>query len=133
MLAVRPWVIAMSAMFSACSQGNHSPERYVLTGNDKNLFFQTQLSTDPKKANEIIAEVERFAREHGMDSLIARETLPLGDFNVSANDPTINLRAMHTGAVGDTGVQIFAIVPNAPTPTDKKMVREFVSRIRSVG
>ncbi|MEG8220249.1 hypothetical protein OSJ57_06370 [Sphingomonas sp. HH69] len=105
----------------------------MLTGNDKNLFFQTQLSSDPEKAGEIIAEVEGFAREHGMDVLVARKTLPHGDFNVSANAPTINLRAMHSAAVGDTGVQIFAIVPDTPTPTDKKMVRDFVSRLRRIG
>jgi hypothetical protein len=132
MLAVHPWVIALSAMLSACGQGSHDPERYVLTGNDKNLFFHTQLSTDPGKADEIIAEVERFGRQHGMDVLVARKTLPPGDFNLSANAPTINLRAMHTAGMGDTGVQIFAIVPDTPTPTDKKMVREFVSRLRKI-
>lgn len=119
-------------MLSACGQSSHDPERYVLTGT-KNLFFQTQIPTDPRKADEIIVEVKRFAREHGMDLLVAHQSLPVGDFNVSANAPTINLKAMHTAAVGDTGVQIFAIVPETPTQTDKEMVREFVTRLRKIG
>jgi hypothetical protein len=105
----------------------------VLTGNDKNLFFQAQIPSDPRKAEEIIAEVKSFAREHRMDVLVARESLPRGDFNVSANAATINIKAMHTAAVGDTGVRIFAIVPHAPTQTDKEMVREFVTRLRRIG
>lgn len=132
MLVFRLWLCSVTAMLSACGQSSHDPERYVLTGT-KNLFFQTQIPTDPRKADEIIVEVKRFAREHGMDLLVAHQSLPVGDFNVSANAPTINLKAMHTAAVGDTGVQIFAIVPETPTQTDKEMVREFVTRLRKIG
>jgi len=120
-------------MLSACGQGSHDPERYVLTGNDKNLFFQTQISSDPRKADEIIAEVKSFARDHGMDLLVARESLPRGDFNVSVNVPTLNIKAIHTAAVGDTGVRIFAIVPGNPTQADREMVREFVTRLGRIG
>ncbi|APR52326.1 hypothetical protein CA238_11800 [Sphingomonas koreensis] len=129
----RLWVCTIAAMLSACGQGNHDPERYVLTGNDKNVFLRTQISSDPRKTDEIIAEVRSFAREHGMDVLVARESLPRGDFNVSVNVPTINIKAMHSAAVGDTGVQIFAIVPGTPTETDKKLVREFITRLGMIG
>ncbi|RSU38645.1 hypothetical protein CA223_12840 [Sphingomonas koreensis] len=105
----------------------------MLTGNDKNVFLRTQISSDPRKTDEIIAEVRSFAREHGMDVLVARESLPRGDFNVSVNVPTINIKAMHSAAVGDTGVQIFAIVPGTPTETDKKLVREFITRLGMIG
>jgi hypothetical protein len=133
MLAAPPWSIALAALLSACGQDGHDPERYVLTGNDHNLFFQTQLATDPKKSGEVIAEVKQFARQHGMDVLVAQKTLPPGDFNVSANAPKINLRAMHSSAVGDRGVQVFAIVPGEPTQTDKALVKELVGRLRRVG
>ncbi len=133
MSALRPCLIAIVMMLSACGAGGGESERYVLTGNDTNLFFETQLPTNPAKVDEIIAEVRSFGQEHGMDVLIARETLTPGDFNVSANSPTINLKAMHIAGAGDTGVQIFAIVPDAPTPTDEAMVRDFVGRIRRIG
>ena len=119
-------------MLSACGQGSLDPERYVLTGNDKNLFFQTLIPVDPRKTDRIIAEAKGFAREHGMDLLVARESLPPGDFNVSVNAATINIAAMHVAAVGDTGVNVFAIVPHSPTQTDKEMVREFVNRLSKI-
>jgi hypothetical protein len=123
----------LAAMLLGCGEGSHDPERYVLTGNDKNLFFRTQISTDPRKADEIIVEVKSFAREHGMDVLVARKSLLPGDFNVSAKAPTINIGAAHIAAVGHTGVQIFAIVPDTPTRKDKALVQEFVTRLRAIG
>ena len=127
------WLFTIAAMLSACGQASHDPERYVLTGNDKNLFFETEIPSDPRKADRIIAEAKGFAREHGMDLLVARESLAPGDFNVSVNAATINITAMHIAAVGDTGVKVFAIVPHSPTQTDKEMVREFVTRLRKIG
>ena len=132
MSVFRPWLFTIAAMLSACGQGGLDPERYVLTGNDKNLFFQTQILVDPRKTDRIIAEAKGFAREHGMDLLVARKSLPPGEFNVSVNAATINVTAMHIAAVGDTGVKVFAIVPYSPTQTDKEMVREFVNRLGKI-
>lgn len=127
-------VVSLITLFglTGCDLGGHDPERYVLTGNDANLFFQRQLTVDPSKADEIIATVRAFSRRHGMDFLLARESLPPGDFNVSANGPALNIKAMHTAAVGDTRVQIFAIVPKAPTEKDKALVAEFVAKLESI-
>ncbi len=126
------WSFTIAAMLSSCGQGSHDPERFVLTGNDKNLFFQTQIPIDPRRVDEVIVKMKRFAREHSMDVLVARESMPLGDFNVSVNSPNINIKAMHTAAVGDTGVRIFAVVPNAPTTADKERVLKLVDELRTV-
>ena len=58
-------VVAMTIL-SACSKSGHDPERYVLTGNDTNLFYKKELTIDPKGADEIIAKTRAFAKEHNM-------------------------------------------------------------------
>jgi hypothetical protein len=127
-------VVSSLAAFglSACHPGVHDPERYVLTGNDTNLFFQRQLAVDPRKADKIIATVKAFSRRHGMDFLMARKSLPPGDFNVSANGPMLNIIAMHSADVGGIGVQVFAIVPAKPTVRDEALVAEFVEELESI-
>jgi hypothetical protein len=125
-------LLAILNSLSGCNQGDRDPERYVLTGNDNNLFFQKQLVIDPKDADVIIAIVQAFSREHGMDFLLARESLPPGDFNVSANGPTLNIKAIHSAAIGDEGVQVFAIVPKTPTTNDRALVAEFVTKLEEI-
>ncbi len=124
--------VMIFSVLSGCNPSNHDPERYVLTGSDKNLFFHEQIAVNPKKFDEISAAVKSFSRKHGMDLLVAKESLPLGDFNVSANGPTLNIKAMHSAAIGDVGVQIFAIVPKAPTATDRALVNEFIADIKAI-
>lgn len=131
MMAVATSVMILSIV-SGCEQGNHDPERYVLTGSDKNLFFHRQIATDPGKVNEIAGAVRSFARKHGMDFLMAKDSLPQGDFNISANGPSLNIKAIYNAAIGDAGVQIFAIVPKAPTARDKALVTEFVAKLESI-
>mgnify|MGYP000187921458 CR=1 FL=1 len=128
--------IAISFMIlsglSGCDVGGNDPERYVLTGNDKNLFFQQQIVIDPRKVDEIGSVVNFFSRRHGMDFLSARSSLPPGDFNFSANGPTLNIKVMHNASMRDNGVQIFAIVPKEPTVKDKGMVRELINELKSI-
>lgn len=129
--AMAVWLMVLLGL-SGCNSSGHDPERYVLTGNDKNLFFQRQLTVSPRNTEKIIAAVKAFSRQHGMDFLLARESLPAGDFNVSANGPTLNIKAMHTSAVGDTGVQVFAIAPKTPTTGDRALVAEFVEKLENI-
>ncbi|WP_420606739.1 hypothetical protein [Novosphingopyxis sp.] len=117
---------------SGCNLGSHDPERYVLTGNDKNLFVHITISIDPNKEDEISSLVESFSQRHGMDFLSARKSLSSSDFNVSANGPSLNIKAMHTAAVEDTGVQVFAIVPKRPTNKDKALVKEFIMMLQNI-
>lgn len=121
-------VLAVTIL-SACGKSGHDPERYVLTGNDTNLFYKKELAIDPRRTDEIIATTRAFAKEHNMDFLLARESLPAGDFNTSVNGPTLNIKAMHTAAVDDKGVQVFAIVPKQPSARDEALVAEFVCRL----
>ena len=116
-------------MLAGCESNDNDPERYVLTGNSNVLFFEKELAIDPSRADEIVALTRAFASENDMDFLLARESLPPGDFNTSANSPTLNIKAMHTGAVGHSGVQVFAIVPKKPTPRDMELVNDYVCRL----
>ena len=125
-------VISLAVFVSSCNSSDHNPERYVLTGNHNNLFFQKEIHVNYKDANLIIAAVIKFSRDHNMDFLLAQESLPAGDFNTSVNGPMLNIKAMHTAAVGDTGVQVFAIVPNTPTARDRALVADFVAKIEQV-
>lgn len=67
-----------------------------------------------------------------MDFLLARNSFEPGDFNSSADGPSLNLQAMHIGAI-DKGVSISAIARGNPTPRDKALVEEFVAEIRKSG
>lgn len=124
--------VMVLSILSGCNPGNHDPERYVLTGSDKNVFFHEKLAVNPTKVDAIADAVKSFSWKHSMDFLMAKESLPPGDFNISANGPTLNIKAMHSAAIGDIGVEIFAIVPKGPTAADRALVKEFVVAIEAI-
>jgi hypothetical protein len=102
-------------------------ERNVIT--NKAPFYQTEVGTDDKRADAVISTVRSFAAQHHMDFLLAKRTLPAGDFNASANSSSINLHAMHSSGL-DRGVVIFAISKGDPTPEDKALAKDFVTKVR---
>ena len=63
-----------------------------------------------------------------MDFLLARESLEVGDFNASANSPSLNLHAMHVRTF-DTGVDAFAIAKADATARDRVLVQQFLARV----
>jgi hypothetical protein len=116
-------VVAM-AMLSGCN----GPERNAIT--DTAPFFQTTAPFHEDRIDDVIAGARGFSTRHHMDFLLARKTLFPGEFNVSANSPSLNLHALRSSAIDSDKVQIFAIARGTPTPEDKALVDEFVAQIR---
>lgn len=110
--------------------GCDDSERYVIT--EKAPFYEAEVGYDKAHTDQVIEAVRSFSKRHHMDFLLARESLGPGEFNASANGPSLDLKAMHI-AIFDKGVSIFAIARGAPTPQDKALVEEFVAEIRKSG
>jgi len=64
-----------------------------------------------------------------MDFLLARESLPKGDFNVTAAGRDLNLRVMHVGVIDGSNTTIFGITRGKPTDGDFKEAREFACAV----
>jgi hypothetical protein len=121
----RSWLawLAIVMLLAACDNS----ERNVIT--ERAPFFQKEVAFDGARTDAVIGAVQSFSTQHRMDFLLARKSLPPGDFNASANGPSLNLSAMHIGG-WDKGVSISAIARSDPTPEDKALVDEFVAQIR---
>lgn len=104
----------------------------VITDRSAHLFYDQRLTLDTSHTDQVIDVVRRFAAEKKMQFLLARESLPPGDLNVSANSRELNIKAMHTGAVGDTGFRIFAISRKPPTDADRASVEELVHMLQNI-
>ena len=105
-------------------------ERYVIT--EKAPFYEAEVGYDKAHTDSVIEAVRSFSKRHQMDFLLARESLGPGEFNASANGPSLDLAAMHSELL-DKGVSISAIARGDPTPHDKALVEEFVAEIRKSG
>jgi len=121
----RSWLAGLAAMMLLAACDNS--ERNVIMATAP--FFQTELAFDGAHTDAVIGAVQSFSTRHRMDFLLARKSLPPGDFNASANGPTLNLRAMHIGG-WDKGVSIIAIARGHPTTVQEALVDEFVARVR---
>ena len=110
-----------------CSERKSDPERNVIL--ETAPFYRTELRYDSSRAEAVITTVRSFSARHGMDFLLARESLRPGDFNASANGPSLNLKAMHIDGFHE-GVAIFATARESPTPRDRALVGEFVAEVR---
>ena len=107
--------------------GCDSSERYVIT--DAAPFYQTEVGLDKTRIDSVIEAVRAFSQRHQMDFLLARQSLGPGEFNASADGPSLNLKAMHSELL-DKGVSISAIARGNPTSQDKALVEEFVAQVR---
>jgi hypothetical protein len=116
------WLVMATLLF-----GCNNSERNVIT--EKTPFYQTEIDFDKANTDSVIAAVQSFSQRHRMDFLLARKSLGPGEFNASANGPSINLRAMHSELL-DRGVSISAIARGDPTPQDRALVEEFVALVR---
>lgn len=69
-----------------------------------------------------------------MDFLLARESLPPGDFNVTAASHDLNLKVMHSSAIDRPWhAVIYATARGKPTNADRASLREFVNAIELSG
>jgi hypothetical protein len=108
----------------SCSDAS---ERNIITG--KPPFFHASIPYRQAETVRVIASVHRFASANGMDFLLARDTLPAGDYNAHAAGYGLNLQAIHTQGVSPATTDIYAVSRLAPSEADKKKVREFVCSV----
>jgi hypothetical protein len=118
--------ICCALALSGCGQS----ERNVIVG--RSPFFHVELALPADKSEAIVGAVRSFAKEKDMDFLLAQKSLEPGDFNASANGPSLNLTAMHVAALAK-GVDVFAIASGDPTPQQKALAKEFVERLQMAG
>jgi hypothetical protein len=119
-------VVLLSGCMALVGCGPAS-ERNVIT--ERAPFYQTEVALGQGRSDAVIEAVRSFSKLHQMDFLLARADLQPGEFNASADGPSINLTAMHI-ATFDTGVEVTAIARADPTPQDRALVAAFVARIR---
>ncbi len=113
------------AMLTGCG-GENERERFLIT--DTAPFYETALPCNQGCADAVVAAVESFADRENMDFLLAREALGPGEFNASANGPTLNLIALHIDTFGPV-ISIYAIARGEPTDEHRSLVQDFVSEI----
>ena len=115
--------ILLATLLGGCDRS----ERNVIT--ETAPFYQTEVGYDKARIDLVIDAVRSFSHRHQMDFLLAGRSLGPGEFNASANGPSLNLRAMHSELL-DRGVSVSAVARGNPTPEDKALVSEFVAKIR---
>jgi hypothetical protein len=117
-------LLAMGVLFGC----DGSSERNVIL--DTAPFFATTIPFRPDRTDAVVEFVRAFSKQHQMDFLLARQSLGPGEFNASADGPSLNLKALRVSAIDGDKVQVFAIARGAPTANDKALVEEFVAQIR---
>jgi hypothetical protein len=131
MRRVALWCLGAVVLFAVVAVGCDSGfdrERYVIK--DTAPFYTTELPNNPERADAVVEAVRQFADRHQMDFLVAQRTLGPGEFNASANGPSLNVRAMHTNFFGGT-IRIYATSRGAPTGEHQALVQEFVADVRN--
>lgn len=124
---MRNFLLFAPLLLIACDPlGVRERERYVIM--ETSPFYEAQVSYDAETVDDVVLAVTMFADRHNMDLLAAHRSLTEGRFNVSANGPTLNLRAIHTSI--EPGVQVYAYSRDEPTDRDWELVREFESVVR---
>lgn len=113
--------LGAAVLINSCSDAS---ERNIIT--ERSPFFQTALPYKQADTERAIDSVRRFAAANGMDFLLAQDSLPPGDFNATAAGRSLNLRAMHVGAISPDVIDIYVVARSAPTAADKIKAREFV-------
>lgn len=93
-------------------------------------FYRHDLPFAARCEQTIISAVKSFASQNGMTVMLAQKSLEPGDFNVSANRASLNLKAMHIASI-DNGLSIFAISAVSPTAAETALVKAFEAQVGS--
>jgi hypothetical protein len=119
-------VIALTMLAASCSD---DAERNIIL--DTSSFYQQDIRYDSGGDERIIDAVHHFADANGMDFLLARKSLPPGDFNVTAASHDLNLKVMHSSPIDRPWhAVIYATSRGKPTNVDQTRLREFVNAIQ---
>jgi hypothetical protein len=98
-------------------------ERNVIT--ERPPFYQTTIPYKQRETDRIIASVQRYAETNDMDFLLARNSLPEGDYNATVAGRDLNFNVMHTQSISPETSDIYAISRAAPSEADQKKARQF--------
>lgn len=124
----RPFRILGLSLPLLCAAGcADNRERNIIV--ERGPFMEEHFIYDPRAANRIVSAAQQFAVANKMDFLLARESLPEGDFNATAAGRDLNLKVMHGGAIDRGTVTIFAIARSKPNDSDFKMARKFACAV----
>jgi hypothetical protein len=102
-------------------------ERNIILETDP--FVEERFPYTPPAIDGIVSAVQKFALANEMDFLIARESLPKGDFNATAAGRNLNLKVMHSGVIDGRTAVIFAVARSKPSKADYKKAREFACAV----
>jgi hypothetical protein len=114
--------LALPLAFSACDNS----ERNVITGTAP--FYHVSVAFSKTDSDQVITDVQAFARQNRMDFLLSRDEPRPGDFNVSANSSSLNLKVLHVRGVAD-GLDVYAISRTGPNNEDWKLTKEFACKV----
>src|SRR4051812_26518866 len=122
---IRMWAgLAVAILAVSCSEDS---ERNIIL--DTAPFFQQDIRYEPGGDGRIIASVRRFAGTNQMDFLLARDSLPPGEFNVTAASHELNLEVIHTSPIDPPWHAKSMPLPEASRA--KPIKRNFKSSLRS--
>ncbi len=115
----------------ATSCARPATERNIIV--DQPPFSQVTLPYREGSEAAIVAVVQDFARENGMDFLTGpgHPTLDAGQFNLTVAAPSLNLSAVRL-LTTLPNIEVFAISSGTPNDRDAALAAEFVRRLQQV-
>ena len=119
-----PALCVAALCLAACSDER---ERNIIV--DRAPFFAKSFAYDPTKIDVIVFSARKYATDHKMDFLLARQSPAPGDFNATAASHDLNLKVMHSGAIDGQSLIIFAISRKKPSEADVREAQNFACQI----
>lgn len=120
-------IFGISLSLLCASSSSKNSERNIIV--DRNPFVEEHFPYGPRAADKIVSAAQGFAVTNKMDFLLARKSLPKGDFNATAAGSDLNLKVMHVGAIDRGTATIFAVARSIPSDSDFKKAREFACAV----
>ena len=119
-------VLAALLCLTSCSD----PERNVILATEP--FLTVELAFEPSRSDLIVDSVRHFSEAHQMQFMLARRSLPPGNFNASALNSDLNLRAIHVEPLDRGVVLIYATARGGrPSPSQQQLANDFLEQVRS--
>jgi len=124
---IRTTVLSAVLALTACSDRS---ERNVIL--ERPPFIEDVMPYSPAETERVISTVRRFAKVKGMDFLLARESLPSGDYNATAAGRDLNFTVIHTSAISPKTAEIWVYSRSNPREADQTTARAFVCAVKNL-
>jgi endonuclease/exonuclease/phosphatase family metal-dependent hydrolase len=116
-------ILALGVSFLFAASCSDNKERNIIV--DRSPFIEMHFAYDARSIDKVVVAAQQFAKSNKMDFLLARKTLPAGDFNATAASSDLNLKVMHSGSIDHGTAVIFAVARNQPSAADLKKAHDF--------